>query len=974
MRKTLQLLSVVLLIVFWTTSCSETATSPYKYESVPNDPLKARIYTLDNGLKVYMTVNKEKPRIQTYIAVKVGGKNDPAETTGLAHYFEHLMFKGTNKFGSVNYEQEKPMLDEIERLFEVYRKTTDEKERKTIYHQIDSVSYEASKLAIPNEYDKLMAAIGANGTNAYTGFDMTVYTEDIPSNQIENWAKIQSERFQNSVIRGFHTELETVYEEKNMSLTRDSRKVYEKLLATLFPHHPYGTQTVLGTQEHLKNPSITNIKNYYKTWYVPNNMAICLSGDFDPDQMIKVVDTYFGGMQKNENLPKLSLANETPMTEQIEVEVLGLDAANVTLGWRFPGAASPEKEMLDLIGQVLSNGQAGLIDLNLLQQQKVLSAYAGTYDMADYSAFVMNATPKQGQTLEQVKDMLLEEIEKLKKGDFDEGLLEASINNFKLYQLYRLESNMGRADWFVNSFINGSDWKDEVGMLDRLSKVTKQQVVDFANKYFQNNYAVVYKREGKDPNELKIAKPEITPIVMNRDTSSAFLREIRDIQVEPIQPVFLDFSKDMQQFKAKSNIPVLYKQNVSNDLFDLEYVFEMGNNNDKALGTAIQYLTYLGTSTMTPEQIKSEFYKLACSFDVYPASDRTYVVLSGLAENMTKALGLFEQLLADPQVKKEAYTNLVGDILKKRSDAKLNQGSNFNKLIQYAVWGPKSPERNILSTEELQNMNPESLLDRIRKINTYEHRILYYGPRTKDELLADINKLHRVPEKLLPIPPEVADFKQQVIDKNKVYLAHYDAKQMYMSMVSNRGEKFDPAIEPIREMYNEYFGGGMNAIVFQEMREARGLAYSAGAYLLSPSKLKHPYVMRTFIASQNDKMDDALKAFGEIINNMPESQHAFELAKEALLTRLRTQRIIKSSVLWEYIYAEDRGVKGDSRKELYEQLPNMTLADVKAFQEKWIKGRTYVYCILGDEKDLDLKKLANYGPIQKLSKEEIFGY
>ena len=219
------------------TACAET--SPFKYESVPNDPLKARIYTLDNGLKVYMTVNKETPRIQTYIAVRVGGKNDPAETTGLAHYFEHLMFKGTQRFGTQNYEQEKPMLDQIEQLFEVYRKTTDEAERQAIYHQIDSVSYEASKLAIPNEYDKLMSAIGATGTNAYTGFDQTVYVEDIPSNQIDNWAKIQADRFENNVIRGFHTELETVYEEKNMSLTSDGRKVYEAVLTALFPDHPY---------------------------------------------------------------------------------------------------------------------------------------------------------------------------------------------------------------------------------------------------------------------------------------------------------------------------------------------------------------------------------------------------------------------------------------------------------------------------------------------------------------------------------------------------------------------------------------------------------------------------------------------------------------------------------------------------------------------------------------------------------------
>ena len=157
-----------------------------------------------------------------------------------------------------------------------------------------------------------MATIGAQGTNAYTSYDQTVYVEDIPSNQIEAWAKIQADRFENNVIRGFHTELETVYEEKNMSLTQDGRRVLETMLAKLFPNHPYGQQSVLGTQEHLKNPSITNIKNYHAEWYVPNNIAICASGDFDPDEFIAIVDKYFGHMQPNKNLKKLEFKAEEP--------------------------------------------------------------------------------------------------------------------------------------------------------------------------------------------------------------------------------------------------------------------------------------------------------------------------------------------------------------------------------------------------------------------------------------------------------------------------------------------------------------------------------------------------------------------------------------------------------------------------------------------------------------------------------------
>ena len=435
------LLFAVVIAAMLAAACSN---SKYKYETVKGDPLNTKIYTLDNGLKVYMSVNKETPRIQTYIAVNVGGKNDPAETTGLAHYFEHLMFKGTQQFGTSDFAAEKPMLDEIENLFEVYRKTTDEAERAAIYHRIDSISYEASKIAIPNEYDKLMSAIGANGTNAFTSQDMTVYVEDIPSNEIDNWARIQADRFKNPVIRGFHTELETIYEEKNMSLTQDSRKVWEAMDAALFPHHPYGTQTVLGTQEHLKNPSITNVKNYHKTYYVPNNMAVCVSGDFDPDEMVATIEKYFGDMQPNPNLPKLHFEPEQPITAPVVKEVYGLEAANVMLGWRLPGATDPSTDVANIVGSVLYNGQAGLIDLDLNQQQKVLSAYGYASSQPDYGTFLVAGRPKAGQSLDEVRDMLLSEVAKLRNGDFDESLIEATINNYKMQMMRSFEENESR--------------------------------------------------------------------------------------------------------------------------------------------------------------------------------------------------------------------------------------------------------------------------------------------------------------------------------------------------------------------------------------------------------------------------------------------------------------------------------------------------------------------------------------------------
>ncbi len=964
---------ILLLVAF--VAVSTMVSAQYSYESVPNDPMNTRIYTLANGLKVYMTVNKSAPRIQTYVAVRVGGKNDPAETTGLAHYFEHLMFKGTSSFGTKDYAAEKVLLDRIEALFEVYRVTSDDEERKRIYKQIDELSQEASKIAIPNEYDKLMSAIGSEGTNAFTSFDVTAYVEDIPANQLENWAKIQSDRFRDPIIRLFHTELETVYEEKNMSLTNDGRKSYEALLAALFPHHTYGTQTVLGTQDHLKNPSIINIKNYFKTYYVANNMAVILAGDFNPDEAIKVVDTYFGSLPQG-TIPPLATAAEQPITVPVERTVLGNDAENVTIGFRFPGANSPEAEMLNMVDYIMNNGKAGLIDLNINKKQRLLGAGSGVYEMSDYQAYVMSGRPKQGQTLEEVRDILLEQIDLLKKGAFDDYLIEATVNNFKLTEIRQNQYMNVSARKLLNSFVNQTAWADEVTRLDRQAKITKQQIVDFANKYFADNYAVIYKRQGEDTNIKKIDKPTITPIATNRNDESNYLKQIKAAKVTPIEPVFLDYSKDMQQAGlqpgGKGNIPVLYKQNTENNLFELSYILEMGSNSDKALGTAFTYLNYLGTSKYTPEQIQSEFYKIACTYSVYSSDERVYVSLSGLDENFDKALTLLEELLADPQVNQPALDNLKADLLKARADAKLNQSRIYSMLFNYAAWGPKSPATNILSADEIQALSAEALIDRIKAITSYEHKILYYGPKPIGDIVKVLAAKHKTPETLKPVLPATT-FVPAETPANKVLFAHYNAKQLYMGM-HYKGVPYSKELEPIRRMYNEYFGGGMNAIVFQEMREARGLAYSAMGNYRGVSKPELNYSIYTYIATQNDKMTDAVDAFKEILNNLPLSEPAFNLAKESIISSIRTGRIIRSSVLWNYLDAQKFGYTYDSRKDLFEKVPAFTLQDVKAFQEKYIKGRPYVYTILGDEKEVDYKAMEAFGPVQKVTLEEIFGY
>ena len=955
--------------------CALTASADkYAYDSVPGDPLHTKAYTLPNGLKLFMTVNRDEPRIQTYIAVRVGGKNDPAETTGLAHYFEHLMFKGTEQFGTTDYAAEKPMLDRIEQLFEQYRHTTDSVARKAIYHEIDSVSYQASLLAIPNEYDKLMTAIGANGTNAYTSYDVTCYVENIPSNQIENWARIQADRFEHPVIRGFHTELETIYEEKNMSLTQDNRKLYEATLTALFPNHPYGTQTVLGTQENLKNPSITNVKNYHKQWYVPNNMAICLSGDFDPDHMVDVITRYFGHLKPNPGLPVLQFKPEQPIAAPIEREVYGPESERIYLAWRTPAAAHPDSKFLEVASEVLSNGDCGLIDVDINLAQTMLGAGSGLIGMADGGAFILIGTPKPGQTLDEVRALLLAELDKLRAGDFDADLVKAIAANNKLYQQQALEQNTSRAAMYDAASANGETLADLVADFHALDSISKDDVVGAARRYLgPDNYAAIYKRQGEDTTVVKMPKPELTPIATNRDASSAFLREIQSTPVEPIEPVFVDFDRDLTRVAAKQGTEVLYTRNNSNDIFSLIYVYDKGSGHDLALDYASDILGLAGTPDMTPEQISRAFYDLACSYRLSVGPRRSYVVLSGLSENMPAAMVLYEKLISEASITPEAWESLLGRIQQSRDNQKSNQSANFTRLSNYVLYGEHNPANDLFSVDSLRAMGPEPVLDAVRALRSLRHSAIYYGKLPADSVVAAIDRLHVTAPELTDAPAG-EPYKLRATPETTIFLAPYNAKQLYMREYSNRGEAFDPAIEPVRALYNEYFGGGMNSIVFQEMRESRSLAYSAAATMSRPSRIGQPYTYMAFIATQNDKMLDAIHAFDDIINNMPRSQAALDLAKQGIDSRLRTQRTIKDDIAWAYIDARDLGLSDDPARVLFEKIPALTLDDIQAYQRDNVAGRTYYYAILADLDDIDLDALRAMGKVVILTPEQIFGY
>lgn len=943
----------------------------YSYKSVEGDPMRTRIYTLDNGLKVYLSVNNEEPRITAHIAVNTGSRNDPAETTGLAHYLEHLMFKGSQRFGTTDYSKEAPLLQRISDLYEEYRQLTDPIARKAKYHEIDSVSQLAAQYNIPNEYDKMMSAVGSIGTNAYTSYDVTCYVEDIPSNEIERWCILESDRFQNLVMRGFHTELEAVYEEKNISMTKDGRKSTEAMMKLLFPSHSYGTQTTIGTQEHLKNPSQVNIRNYFNKYYVPNNIAICMAGDLNPDSTIAMIDRYFGSWKAGNDITPRTFAPQPILTAPHDTTVLGHETEHVILGWRLNGASSLQNDTITMVDMLLSNGDVGLIDIDLNQKMKVLGAGSGIWDLKDYSIFMFQGTPNEGQTLEEVRRLMLGELEKIKRGEWDEKLMHGIVLNTKLSQLKALDNNKARVSDMVDSYINGTPWAQQVQQIERLGRLTKADIMKWASEHLTDGYVCVYKRKGEDTTIVKIDKPAITAIPSNRDYKSRFLEDFLARDVKPIQPQFVDFKKELTFGSTKSGLPVIYKQNTQDERFTLDYRFEFGTEADKRYDIASD-LTYLfGTNTETAEQIKRKFYDIACSYSVNVSGKTLTLSISGLQENMKAAVQMFEDFMQNMKPDTAVYNQYVEQVMKSRMETRTNQNSCYNALVTYGIYGVHNPLTDSPSPSTLRSTNPVVYTDLLKGLSGMKHQILYWGPATMKEVSAIISRHHRTPKRLADVPVN-KPYRPVTTASTEVLIAPYKAKNINMRMIHSEGTPFSIERKPLITTFNEYFGGSMNAIVFQELREARGLAYNAWASYVSPRRVDETEYYQQHIISQNDKMMDCIRVFNEITDTLPQSQALFSTAQNSIMKTITAARATKAAVITKYLNAKDMGIDYDINRLYFEKVPTLTLQDLVNFEQKNIKGKPMRYLILGDSSELDMQSLSRLGKVTTLTLDDIF--
>ena len=955
-------------------SATDARGTPYQY--IPGDPFAARFYTLSNGMKLYLVRNTREPRINTAVAVRAGSADDPLNSTGLAHYFEHMMFKGNDQIASLDWEKERPLLEKIEALFEEYRGESDPERRAEIYKRIDQLSGEAAQYS-NDEFWTLCQSIGATGVNAYTSLDETVYICDIPASNLVKFLYFNAVRFSGIALRRFHTELEAVYEEFNMQQDKDSALAWHRFLALLFRKHPYG-RSVIGLPEHLKSPSMRDIRTFFRAFYRPDNMALVLSGDLDYEETAALAEKYFGALKPFNGAGKplepfvdrrALVREEPPVDSERTADFAGPQAELLLMGYRFE--ASPETErMLDMISEILCNGKCGLIDKDILLPQKVLALSAGAVHARDYSLLIFKGTPRQGQSLEEVRDMVFAELEKLANGDFPDWLPRAAADNARL-SLVTISENRGTAaSVFVDSFIREYPFDEALNELDRMEKITKQQIMEFARTYLKKDTcAVVLKRTGTATGLVHAEKPPITPVPIP-DRPSAFAEKFAAMKPLPDpEPCFPDFEKEMKSSGPEGRPGRDYRiRNTENERFWLSYVLPAGALHDLRLPLAFGLASYLGTTDLTLEQLQEELYRLAGNISF--SSDRftSRITFSGLQRNYDKILDLFHGKLPVLQADEGAWNAFRDSILKSRENAKKDPWSIFDHAYRYAWYGGLDSLANrYMPEEDLKKITAASLLDFFRSALRESGDVMdvvYYGPAESPRLPPRPSDAETSAKKSW----EQVVFRADPPETSGVVFVDYPRVQTIAAVVRPDGIwKVKPFT--FEEIYDEY----ARRSFWSDIRERRGLAYMAGAGYTNPTIMLGDWSSSSaYVQTQPDKLTSCIDAMLSGLDKHTVDPDLFAVSKANILSEIRNARIHPESFYDRMKDMQRRGLTDFVGRTVYRELPGLS---PEAFADEWkkrISGKPSTIVIIGDAKKIDFEALKKYGPLTKLTLDQIF--
>lgn len=922
---------------------------------------------LENGLHVYLTEDHTKAEVFGMVIVKAGGKNDPVDATGMAHYQEHMLFKGTQKLGTTDWESEKPHIDRIFEMYDSLGSTKDEVERKMIQNRINKESLLAAEYAIPNELSNIIKGMGGTSLNAGTGPDNTVYYNSFPPNQMERWLDLYSHRFIHPVFRSFQAELEVVYEEKNMYQDMFIFPMLEKFNARFFKNHPYGQQTLIGTGEDLKNPSLSKMYDFFKTYYVANNMALILSGDFNTEQVIPIIREKFGRLRTGV-IPDQKKCEETAFEGRELVEVRMSPVKLGLIGFRSAPNGHTDEIALHVCNEILSNANStGLFD-KLVLENKLMAAQIIPMIYNDYGCTIFLVVPKIiGQKIETAENMVLQELQKVTNGEFDDWMIEAAKNQLYKEYMLSLESNESKASLISDAFDLDMDVDEYLQYPEKLKQISREDIIMVANKYYGENYLAFHSRMGF-PKKDKIEKPGYEALKANTNTKSIYAQEFETIPVHNQEIKFVDFDEDIQ----KSPFPggdFYYTQNPKNDIFSLKIKFGVGEQELPMLKYASMLLELAGTETMTVEELKNEFGKLGSSYEVYSNDSYLIVEMDGIEKNLEESLELLGAFIASPKAEQSKIDIIIDNEKTERKMERSDADMVAEALFDFVKYGDKASGIDRLSMKEVKALKADDLIQVFKNASTYHAQVHYVGtnPNARDLIVKNIIFSNPAKESKSPVEKELKEYNENII----YFVKKKKALQSKIYFFAN-GKPYLKEDQPEIDAFNMYFGGGFSGLVLQEVREYRSLAYSAGAVYKSPLIAGNKTNFVGYIGTQADKTGEGLEVFYGLVRNMPQKPERMRMISDFLIQSAASKQPGFRDRSEEILHWQLKNYQHDPAIDLRAAYKNLSFEDIVSFWEENIQTTPMVIAIVGDQKSMDMNDIEKYGKIVYIKEKKLF--
>ena len=949
------------------------ACCSYQSQAEDLNALKVKEYRLENGLTVWLNEDHSQPKVFGAVVVKAGAKDCP--DTGIAHYFEHMMFKGTDRIGTLDYESEKVLLDSIAMKYDELAMTEDTAARARLQKEINELSIRSSEYVIPNEFNRLINRFGGSGLNAATSYDATIYFNTFSPQYMVQWAEINSERLINPVFRLFQSELETVYEEKNMYGDFIGGQVMDTLMARYFGPHPYA-YPIIGSTKNLKNPRLTEMHKFFEDYYVASNMALILSGDFDAQQVMPILEKAFSRIRSG-NAPKQEKVMLPPFngreTMKVKFPIPFIKAMG--LGFRGVSANHEDQVALNIAVNLLNNANGtGYLD-KLMVEHKLMGALAINESMNEAGILAVAIMPKLLiQSYSSAEKMVWDEINRVKNGDFSDEM----FNSLKLEQKRQYASSLenidSRATIMMNLFSQGKSWNDYLNEVARIESITKEDVVRVAQKYFSNNYLCVTKSTGKYPKD-NLPKPAFSPVVpRNADASSSYAKQLEKIPEQQVAPRIIDFEKDVKTSKLTPLVTLYTTPNPLNDIFTLNISYGIGALEQPELMQLTNYLQLLGTESLSFEQFRSRLQSIGrtLAFDVTP--DAFVMKVTGFDNHIDETMELVGDFIRHAKADDKKLRQIVDDA-KVSEKAFFKSGDNVaSALLEQVKYGDQSRYLRKLSLSQIKKLKGKDMLAIYDKVRSVQCDLHYCGTLPVEKVIGTIRQ-HLPLERttVASNSPYYRELKQY--DRPTVFFI--DMPDMAQSIVYGyvKGDPVDDkASRHASQLFSVYFGGDMSSLMFQEIREFRSFAYrTSGRYQLPNHAHKGTAGSFTaMLSTQSDKTLDALGVLDSLIREMPLKPERMEAVKQTLVNRINNDYPPFRNLSEKVASARMEGFDRDPAEEFLRDIATMDMQDISRFYQEQISGRPVVYVITGNRKHIDMKKLAEYGTIIKVKKKGIY--